>query len=131
MLKEFVRQSQSQRQPKGKKGKRELTEKIKLHPMETAIFVAVILLLCVGTYSRNRLWNDEIVLWTDCVKKSPQKARPYVDLGVAYFNAGIFDKSIETTQKAIQIDPKFGAAYYNLGLTYQKMGHLSKAIAME
>ena len=98
--------------------------------METAIFVAVILLLCVGTYSRNRLWNDEIVLWTDCVKKSPQKARPYVDLGVAYFNAGIFDKSIETTQKAIQIDPKFGAAYYNLGLTYQKMGDLNQAIAM-
>jgi tetratricopeptide (TPR) repeat protein len=98
--------------------------------VEIAIFVAVILLLSIGTYSRNKLWNDEISLWTDCVKKSPNKARPYVDLGVAYFNAGVYDKSLETIQKAVQIDSKFGEAYYNLGLTYQKMGDLNKAIAM-
>jgi tetratricopeptide (TPR) repeat protein len=98
--------------------------------METAVYIAVILLLSVGTYSRNKVWNDEIGLWTDCVKKSPNKARPYADLGVAYFNAGVYDKSLETNQKAIQIDPKFGAAYYNLGLTYQRMGDLNKAIAM-
>jgi protein O-mannosyl-transferase len=98
--------------------------------METAVCAVVILLLSIGTYSRNKLWNDEISLWIDCVKKSPNKARPYVDLGVAYLNAGVYDKSLETTQKALQIDPKFGAAYYNLGLTYQKMGDLNKAIAM-
>jgi tetratricopeptide (TPR) repeat protein len=99
--------------------------------VETAIFVAVILLLCVGTYSRNRLWNDEIGLWIDCVKKSPGKARPYINLGVAYFNAGVYDKSLESNRKAIQIDSKSGQAYYNLGLVYQKKGDLTKAIAME
>jgi tetratricopeptide (TPR) repeat protein len=99
--------------------------------VETAIFVAVILLLSIGTYSRNRLWNNEIGLWTDCVKKSPGKARPYINLGVAYFNAGAYDKSIESNQKAIQIDPKSAQAYYNLGLVYQKKGDLTKAIAME
>jgi tetratricopeptide (TPR) repeat protein len=108
-----------------------LIEKIKPHLIEAAIFVAVIFLLSAGTYSRNKLWNDEIGLWTDCVKKSPNKARPYVDLGVAYFNAGVYDKSIETTQKAIQIDPKYGGAYYHLGLTYEKMGDVNKAIEME
>ncbi len=108
-----------------------MTEKIRLHNIETVIFVTVILLLSIGTYVRNRLWNDEIALWTDCVKKSPQKARPYVDLGVAYLNAGVYDKSAETIQRAIQIDPKFAEAYYNLGLAYQKMGDFDKAIAME
>ncbi len=98
--------------------------------MEIAVFVVVILLLSVGTYLRNRLWNDEIGLWTDCVKKSPNKARPYADLGVAYFNAGNYGKSVETTEKAIQIDPKFGEAYYNLGLSYQKLGDLNKAIVV-
>jgi tetratricopeptide (TPR) repeat protein len=106
-------------------------EKTKFHRIETVIFVAVILLLTVGTYSRNALWNDAISLFTDCVKKSPNKARPYVNLGVAYLNAGAYDKSAEVTQKAIQIDPKFGEAYYNLGLIYQKTGDLNKAIAME
>jgi tetratricopeptide (TPR) repeat protein len=108
-----------------------LIKKAEFYPIETAIFVAVILLLSVGTYSRNGLWNDEIGLWTDCVMKSPNKARPYVNLGVAYLNAGAYDKSAEATQKGIQIDPEFGEAYYNLGLTYQKMGDLNKAIAME
>jgi tetratricopeptide (TPR) repeat protein len=108
-----------------------LTNKIKLHPIETAIFVLVILLLSVGAYSRNRIWDDEIGLWTDCVNKSPHKARPYLNLGVAYFDIGAFDKSFEVTQKAIQLDPKNGEAYYNLGLDYQKMGNLKEAIAME
>jgi tetratricopeptide (TPR) repeat protein len=45
--------------------------------------------------------------------------------------AGVYDKSIETARKAIQIDPKYGGAYYHLGLTYEKMGDVNKAIAME
>lgn len=104
---------------------------IKTHWVEVSIFVAVILLLSIGTYSRNRLWSDEISLLTDCVKKSPNKARPHGGLGVAYFNIGAYDKSLEFNKKAIQIDPKFGEAYHNIGLTYQKMGDFRKAIEME
>jgi len=108
-----------------------LTERIRLHSLETVVFVAVILLLTLGTYSRNRLWNDEIRLWTDCVKKSPNKGRPYVYLGVAYFSAGIYDKSLETIRKAVEIDAKSAEGYANLGLVYQKMGDLNNAIMME
>ncbi|HXX35108.1 MAG TPA: tetratricopeptide repeat protein [Thermodesulfobacteriota bacterium] len=108
-----------------------MTKKIKLLSVETALFVLVILLLSVGTYSRNRTWDDEIGLWTDCINKSPHKARPYLNLGVAYFDKGAYDKSFEATQKAVQLDPKNGDAYYNLGLNYQKMGNLKEAIAME
>jgi len=93
--------------------------------------MTVILLLSIGTYSRNRLWNNEVEFLIDCVKKSPNKARPYSNLGVAYFYEGAYDKSIEAAQKEIQLDPKWGDAYYNLGLTYQKMGDLNKAIAIE
>ncbi len=108
-----------------------MTGKIKPYWIEISIFVAIILLLSSGTYSRNRLWKDEISLWTDCVKKSPNKARPQADLATAYFNAGAYDKSLELNQRAIQIDPKFPEAYYNLGLTYQKLGDLRKAIEMQ
>ena len=104
--------------------------RLKPHFVEIAIFSVVILLLTMGTYSRNRRWNSQIDLWIDCVKKSPNKARPYVNLGFAYFNAGIYEKALETTQKAIQIDSKSNGAYYNLSLIFQKMGDLNKAIAM-
>ena len=108
-----------------------MIEKIKPYSIEISVFVAVTLLLSFGTYSRNKLWNDEISLCADCVKKSTNKARPYVHLAAAYFNAGAYDKSLEINQRAIQIDPKSAEAYCNLGLTYQKMGDLNRAIAMQ
>jgi tetratricopeptide (TPR) repeat protein len=104
--------------------------KIKPHLIEIGIFLIVTLLLSIGSHSRNKLWNDEIGLWIDCVKKSPNKARPYTNLGLAYFNAGAYDKSKEMAQKAIQIDPKSAYAYYSLVLTFQKLGNLNEAIAM-
>jgi len=104
--------------------------KIKPHLIEIGIFLILTLLLSIGTYSRNRLWNDEIGLWIDCVRKSPNKARPYVNLGIGYFNAGAYDKSREFLQKAIWIDPKSAYAYYNLSLTLQKLGYLNQAIEM-
>jgi tetratricopeptide (TPR) repeat protein len=105
--------------------------KIKPYLIEISIFVLVILLLSVGTYSRNRVWNDEISLWGDCVKKSPNKARPYVSLGAAYIKMGADEKAFELTQHGIRIDPKFAEAYYNLGVIYQKKGDLNSAIAMQ
>jgi superkiller protein 3 len=105
-------------------------EKIKLHLIETVIFSVVILLLSIGTYSRNGLWSNMVDLWTDCVKKSPSKARPYVNLGAAYMGAEVYDKALEVCQKAIQIDPRYAYAYYNLSIIYQKMGDLNKAITM-
>ena len=106
-------------------------EKIKPHLTEIVIFLVMILLLSMGTYSRNRLWNNPIDLWKDCVKKSPHKARPYVNLGTAYINSGQYDKALEANQKGIDIDPKAAYAYYNLGITFQNMGDLNKAIAMD
>ena len=39
--------------------------KMIVQPIESAIFVAVVLFLSVGTYWRNRFWNDDIGLWTE------------------------------------------------------------------
>lgn len=105
-------------------------EKIKPHLTEIVIFLTVIFLLSWGTYSRNKLWGDKIGFWTDCVKKSPHKGRPYVNLGMVYIETGQYDKALEATQKGIDLDPKFGGAYYNLSIIYQKMGDLNQAIAM-
>lgn len=104
--------------------------KLKSSLAEIVIFGLVVLLLTAGTFWRNRLWNNPIDLWADCVKKSPNKARPYVNLGFAYFESGQYGKALETTQKAIDIDSKSADAYYNLGIVLQKMGDLNKAIAM-
>ncbi|NWF93583.1 MAG: tetratricopeptide repeat protein [Syntrophaceae bacterium] len=105
-----------------------LFKKIRSSLAEIVIFGLVILLLTAGAFYRNRLWNSPVDLWADCVKKSPNKSRPYVNLGLAYFESGQYGKALETTQKAIDIDPKSANAYYNLGMVLQKMGDLNKAI---
>lgn len=94
-------------------------------------FISIILIvLTIGTYNRNTLWKDEISLWEDCVKKSPQKARPYSNLGFAYFVAGEYDRAIEATKKAIDLNRNFAHAYHNLGLIYQKMGDFDQGMSM-
>ena len=102
----------------------------KLNLVEVILFVLVTGLLTAGAYSRNRLWNDELELWRDNVRKAPGKARPYVNLGYAYLVSGDYERAFDTTLKAVQIDPAFATAYYNLGILYEKRGELQQAIAM-
>ncbi|MCX8012298.1 MAG: tetratricopeptide repeat protein [Desulfobacterota bacterium] len=97
---------------------------------DITIFVLIIFLLMSGTHSRNKIWNDGKELWSDCVKKSPQKARAYINLGVTYYELGELDKAIEWLDKGIKIDPNSSYAYYNLSLVHQKLGNLKKAIEM-
>jgi tetratricopeptide (TPR) repeat protein len=106
-------------------------KRLKANLLEMIAFALVILLLMAGAYWRNQLWNNQIEFWTDCVRKSPNKSRPHINLSTAYFESGQYDRAFEVIQKAIKLDPKSGDSYYNLGLIYQKMGDLSKAIAME
>ena len=77
------------------------------------------------TFQRNNVWKDEITLWSDTVQKSPNKARPNYDLGLAYYKSGNIIQSILNYNKAIKIKPNYVEAHYNLGLSYYKLGLLS------
>jgi tetratricopeptide (TPR) repeat protein len=97
---------------------------------EVTVLGVVIVFLAAGSYLRNRLWTQDINFWADCVKKSPQKARPYVNVGYTYLNQGDYEKALDWTQKAIGLDPKYSIAYYNLSIIFEKMGDLNQALTM-
>ena len=65
-----------------------------------ASLTLVILLLMVGAYWRNQLWNNHIEFLDDCVRKSPNKSRPYDNLSTAYFESG------GNTINPIEVDSK-------------------------
>jgi hypothetical protein len=46
-------------------------------------FAIVISVFSAAAYARNNVWRTETALWQDCVAKSPQKARPHNNLGLA------------------------------------------------
>jgi tetratricopeptide (TPR) repeat protein len=98
--------------------------------IEGIVFFVVIFVLVIGTYSRNTLWNDELVLYADVAKKSPNKARAFVNLGFAYFNKEDYRNSQEMSRRALELDPKSSYAYFNLSLCSQKLGDLNEAVEL-
>lgn len=81
--------------------------------------------------TETQLLRDEI----DRVLKKPEEALKldlkyeyWQKLGTAYFNKGEINKSIESYQKALTLNPKLIYIWNNLGDAYLKVGKSDKAI---
>ena len=92
------------------------------------ITVFLVVVLSVATYKRNAVWKDEVSLWEDTLKGSPNKSRPHNNLGTAYANQGHIDEAINEYKTALKIKPDFAGAHYNLGTAYGKRGRIDEAI---
>ncbi len=96
--------------------------------LKPLILCTLTIVAAVWTYERNDVWRDRIAIWEDCVKKSPHKARPYNNLGVALADDGQYSKAIEQYHKALQINPYYPNAYANLGFVLAKQGKVEESI---
>ena len=104
-----------------------VTERPKPHVGEMIIYGLLILLLMTGTYGRNRVWNSELELWTDCVRKSPNKDRPRNNLGIVFFNQGKYQEAIHQYNEALRMNPNFAEAHGNLGNVFLNQGKYQEA----
>ena len=104
---------------------------ISLKPQKVFVILTLIFTVMgtVMTYRRNLVWQSATTLWEDTVRKSPLKARPHNNLGVAYEMAAKYQEAIECYQTAIRIKPNWADAYNNLGNAYQKMELYPEALA--
>ena len=80
------------------------------------------------TYLRNNIWKNEISLWEDAVKKSPNKLRPLINLGKAYLKQENFEPAIIHLNKALKLNPKSHKAYNNRGVFYRLKGKYDLAL---
>ena len=96
--------------------------------LKAVLLVIVIIVGSFWTYERNQVWRDRLSIWQDCVNKSPQKARPHNNLGVALADKGHYNDAIEQYQKALQINPYYPNALANLGLTLAKQGKIEEGV---
>jgi tetratricopeptide (TPR) repeat protein len=106
-----------------------MTRRLKPHRGEIIIYLCVILSLSVGTYWRNKVWNSEIELWTDSVKKSPNKGRPHYNLGTVLLEQGKYEEAIAHLTEALQIKPNYAEAHVNLGNALTQQGKYEEAMA--
>ena len=99
------------------------------HSSVKVVFLCIVMLLfSFWTFERNKVWSDKTALWGDSVKKSPNKARPHNNFGVALKDQGRLDEAVEHFKQTIGIDPQFAEAYNNLGNSYIKLGKSKEAI---
>ena len=93
---------------------------IKLRWVSMGIVCASIGLCSFWTFERNKAWQDELTFWRDCLKKSPNKARPHYNLGVYLQDEKMIDDAVYHYRKSLEINPKYYRAYYNLGTVFVK-----------
>jgi len=91
----------------------------------TVIFVSVFL-SC--TFMRNGVWQNELMLGSDIVQKSPRKARANITMGTACQTAGFFDRALFYYATAAAREPDSAEAHNGLGLAYASQGAFDLAI---
>ncbi len=93
------------------------------------LILIFLIALCSGaTFMRNIDWQDGLTIWKDVVRKSPQKARGYYNVGIYYRRQNHFVEAIENYSKAMALDPKHTKARVNRGNLYDEQGEPFKAI---
>ncbi|MCA1765093.1 MAG: tetratricopeptide repeat protein [Desulfobulbaceae bacterium] len=90
--------------------------------LRRAVLALMMLVGTVWTHDRNIIWSENIALWSDSMKKSPQKARPYVNLGIAYGGLDRFDESIFFLDRAVKLKPDYKKPRFNLALSLVARG---------
>ncbi|HLF18369.1 MAG TPA: tetratricopeptide repeat protein [Candidatus Omnitrophota bacterium] len=99
-------------------------------PLRLGIVIILAMVCSYLTYQRNKVWQTEFSLWDDVRLKSPNKARPYKNLGIVYAEAGSFHSAFSYLQKAHQLEPDDVDGINNLANVYNRLGDKEKAIQM-
>ncbi|HBG60928.1 MAG: hypothetical protein A2Y03_10690 [Omnitrophica WOR_2 bacterium GWF2_38_59] len=93
-----------------------------------AVLSIIVILFAALAFKRNKVWDNEITLWEDVLEKSPNKTKPMINLGNAYFKTRKYDKALELFQRAVAIDDKAVEAYNGMGLVYKEKGDFELSI---
>ena len=90
--------------------------------------VALVLLAGFATHARAAVWSDELSIWEDTARKSPDAWRPHFQLGFAYYKAQKYDLALQEFQKTALLHPSDPDLLLDWGLTYDSLNQLQPAL---
>lgn len=93
--------------------------------LRNTVAAALLLALAGLTLMRNEDYRSEVALWEDTVRNSPHKARPYNNLGYAYFLTGNRIQAEQAYLTAIKLNPDYWLAENNLSQLRNNDGIIS------
>jgi tetratricopeptide (TPR) repeat protein len=98
------------------------------------IVTGLVMVIGIGTYTRNFDWLTEKSFWDDALIKAPDIARPYQNLAVSYYSKiGDHDTAIELLEKSIDLKdskPNYSRmiAFHNLSKIYVRKNEMIAAL---
>ncbi|MBT3256906.1 MAG: tetratricopeptide repeat protein [Deltaproteobacteria bacterium] len=95
---------------------------------ENLLLAGIIVTLGVGTYLRNKIWQDPLTLWKDSARKNPENHRARTNYGAELNEIGQLDLAIREYTKALEIKPDFADANINLGSALMRRGQFEEAV---
>jgi len=98
--------------------------------MVKIFLITVICIFSIATYKRNMVWKNNLTLWTDAVKKSPNKSRTHNNLGESYFKLGMYEKGYQEFLTGLKLNPANSKAYNNAGFYLYTVGKFDEAIEL-
>jgi len=105
----------------------ELLRKIKQRQLIIVFSVIIMVYGCL-TLVRNTVWKSKLSLWYDVAQKSSAKARPHLNLGIAYFHLFKPIPAIEQFNLANKIEPENGQIYYNRAEAFLFLNRTEEAL---
>lgn len=90
----------------------------------------VVIVFGVLTVRRNYDYKSGISIYSETVKRSPDKARPNYGLGGAYIGESQFEKGIPYLNKALKLNPDYLGAYLSLGESYRLLNRPQEAVEL-
>lgn len=96
-----------------------------------ALLAVVAVVFAASTLERALVWRNNLVLWTDTVRKSPEVGLAWTNLGFAQLRQGDESHAMESFVNALKdpsYEPKWVSRSHNgLGLILVKRGRLDEA----
>ncbi|MBE9531509.1 MAG: tetratricopeptide repeat protein [Proteobacteria bacterium] len=66
--------------------------------------------------------DKAIEAYNESLKHNPHSAVVHSNLGFEFYDKELFDKSVESQEKALDMDPELANAYYGLAMALEKKG---------
>ena len=92
----------------------------------------LLLLQCIVfawmTHERNKVWQNEYTLWSDCLRKAPGSARAMVNLGCEQVSRLEYPQAVKNFDHAIMIFPLYLQAWNSRAAVRINLGDNEQAI---
>ncbi|MCX5880458.1 MAG: tetratricopeptide repeat protein, partial [Deltaproteobacteria bacterium] len=96
---------------------------------QTAMLV-ILISLCLLTYNRNKVWRDDVALWSDVVQKNPSNYRGFTNLGNALMDRGDWKGALARYDSVLRLRPDNYIALYNKGVLLERTGKSEEAVSL-